>query len=177
MVLVLSTLLPVGAVEADQNDARLDGLFLIMQETEQLDVVTAAESQIWQIWLQHDNIQTQTRLAEGVAAIDRDPYKALLIFNALIDDAPDFAEIWNKRATLFYLFGEYGASARDIARTLELEPRHFGALSGLGLVYLAQDQLVKARSAFEAVLLVHPHSSGVRRNIEMIDRHMQRRAI
>jgi tetratricopeptide (TPR) repeat protein len=176
-MLALATLLPAGAVEADQNDARLDDLFLIMQETEQLDVVAAAESQIWQIWLQHDNIQTQTRLAEGVAAIDKDPYKALLIFNALIEDAPNFAEIWNKRATLFYLFGEYEASAGDIAKTLELEPRHFGALSGLGLVYLAQDQLVKARSAFEAVLLVHPHSSGVRQNIEMIDRHLQRSAI
>ena len=177
MAIAVLTLLVAGGTGADQHDARLDDLFLIMAETEDLNVAKVVEREIWRIWLQHDDSQTQKRLADGIDAMDREPYQALLIFDELIEEMPGFAESWNKRATLFYLFGDYDASARDIAKTLELEPRHFGALSGLGLVYMAQDQFVKARSAFEAVLLVHPHSTGARQNIEMIDRQLRRNTI
>ena len=173
----LLLLFPAGAATADQNDSRLDELFLIIQQTDDPEVADSVETVIWQIWLQHDNKQTQERLAEGSAAMNRDPRKALRIFDELIEEVPDFAEAWNKRATLYYLVGEHAASASDIEKTLELEPRHFGALSGLGLVYLAQDQLVKAKSAFEAVLLIHPHSSAARRNIESIDDHLRHDAI
>lgn len=173
----LLILFPAGLAIADQNDSRLDELFLIFQQTDNPEVVNNAETEIWQIWLQHDNKQTQERLAEGVAAMNRNPHKAFVIFNELIAEVPDFAEAWNKRATLYYMVGEYAASASDIERTLELEPRHFGALSGLGLVFLAQDQPVRAKSAFEAVLLLHPHSSAARRNIESIDDHLRRDAI
>ena len=109
--------------------------------------------------------------------MDENPRKALMIFNELVEEVPDFAEGWNKRATLYYLFGDYAASARDIEKTLELEPRHFGALSGLGLVHMAQNQYAKAKSAFEAALLIHPHSSGVRQNIKLINDYFRRNAI
>ena len=169
--------IPAGVAIADQNDSRLDELFLIIQQTDNPDVAYQVENEIWQIWLQHDNKGTQKRLAEGIAAMGRNPRKALLIFDELIEEVPDFAEGWNKRATLYYSFGKYAASASDIEKTLELEPRHFGALSGLGLVYWAQNQLVNARSAFEAVLLIHPHSSAVRQNIESINDSIRRSAI
>ena len=103
--------------------------------------------------------------------------KSLRIFTELTVEYPDFAESWNKRATLYYLYGQYAESASDIEKTLALEPRHFGALSGLGLVYLAQDQYVKAIAAFEAVLLITPHNDGVRNNIEMINSQLRRSAI
>ncbi|MCZ6618113.1 MAG: hypothetical protein O7E57_08260 [Gammaproteobacteria bacterium] len=173
----LLLLLSAGAASADQNDSRLDKLFLIIQQTDDPEVANNAENKIWEIWVQHDNIRTQERLAEGIVAMDNNPRKALRIFNELIEDVPDFAEGWNKRATLYYLFGEYAASASDIEKTLLLEPRHFGALSGLGLVYLAQNQYLRAKSVFEAVLLIHPHSSGVRQNIELIDDYVRRNTI
>ncbi len=175
--LSLLLLLPAGAASADQNDARLDNLFLIIQQTDDAKVANDAERKIWEIWIENDNQQTQERLAEGIAAMDENPRKALMIFNELVEEVPDFAEGWNKRATLYYLFGDYAASARDIEKTLELEPRHFGALSGLGLVHLAQNQYAKAKSAFEAALLIHPHSSGVRQNIESINDYFRRNAI
>jgi len=166
-----------GVTSADQKDSRLDELFRIIQETDDLLIADNIEDEIWEIWVQHDDRQAQERLAEGIAAMDGNPRKALSIFNKIIEDVPDFAEGWNKRATLYYLFGEHAASASDIEMTLVLEPRHFGALSGLGLVYMAENQYVKAKAAFEAVLLIHPHSSGVRRNIESIDDYLSRNTI
>ncbi|MCZ6617991.1 MAG: hypothetical protein O7E57_07635 [Gammaproteobacteria bacterium] len=170
-------LLTTGLTSADQNDSRLDELFFTIQQTDDAEVANTAENKIWEIWIQHDDKQTQERLAEGIAAMDGNPRKALSIFNKIIEDVPDFAEGWNKRATLYYLFGEHAASVSDIEMTLVLEPRHFGALSGLGLVYMAENQYVKAKAAFEAVLLIHPHSSGVRRNIESIDDYLSRNTI
>lgn len=173
----LVLLLSAATASADQNDPRLDELFLIIQQTDDANVANNVERQIWTIWLQHDNEQTQERLSAGIDAMDDDPRGALLIFNELINEAPDFAEGWNKRATLYYLFGEYAASTRDIEETLALEPRHFGALSGLGLVHLAQNQYVQAIAAFEAVLVIHPHSRGTRQNIKLINNYMRRHAI
>jgi len=166
-----------GGLIADQNDARLDELFLTIQQSESAAIARGAEDQIWNIWHQHDDPSVQARLAEGIRAMNDDPRRALHIFNALIEQHPDFAEGWNKRATLFYALGEYTASERDIERTLKLEPRHFGALSGLGLVLLATGDLVAARSTFEATLLIHPHARGARQNIKRITEHLRRETI
>ncbi|MCZ6641706.1 MAG: tetratricopeptide repeat protein [Gammaproteobacteria bacterium] len=173
----LLVLLLSGVSNADQNDARLDDLFRIIQHTDNPEIAFVTENKIWDIWFQHDDKRTQERLAEGTAAMETNPSKALLIFNELVEDVPDFAEGWNRRATLYYLLREYAASASDIEKTLELEPRHFGALSGLGLVYLAQEQYAEAKSAFEAVLLIYPHNRNVQKNIEMIDDYLRRKTI
>ena len=173
----LFLLLPSGLCQADQNDTRLDGLFNTIRQTASAEVANKTANAIWEIWLQNDNRQTQERLAQGIAAMDHNPSEALLIFNKLIVDVPEFAESWNKRATLYYLFGNYEASVSDIEKTLELEPRHFGALSGLGLVHLAQEKFVKAKAAFEAALLIHPHSRSIQRNIELVDNYIRRNAV
>ena len=170
-------MLTAGMVSADQNDSRLDELFRIIQQTDNPELAYGVEDKIWEIWFQHDDQRTQERLAEGTAAMETNPGKALLIFNELVEEVPDFAEGWNRRATLLYLLREYAASARDIEKTLELEPRHFGALSGLGLVYLAQQQYVEAKSAFEAVLLIYPHNRNVQKNIELINDYLRRNTI
>ena len=88
--------------------------------------------------------------------------KLLLVSN------PDFAEGWNKRATLYYLVGNTDASIEDIKRTLELEPRHFGALSGLGLVYLQQGKLALAEEAFLQLITVHPNSPSAQDNLRLV---------
>ena len=78
--------------------------------------------------------------------------ESIATFARIVGLAPEFAEGWNKRATAYYLAGELDASIRDVERTLALEPRHFGALSGLGLIYLARDDELGALRAFEATL-------------------------
>jgi tetratricopeptide (TPR) repeat protein len=93
---------------------------------------------------------------------------ALRVFTAVIDQQPAYAEAWNRRATLHYLMGNFAESVSDIDQTLKLEPRHFGALSGLGLVYLQQNNLLKAREAFESLLSIHPNSQAARQNLESV---------
>lgn len=89
----------------------------------------------------------------------------------------DFAEAWNKRATLHYLLGNYEESLADIEQVLELEPRHFGALSGKGLVHLQRGELTRAKEAFTALLSVHPNSPGARNNLELIEQEIRRSLI
>jgi tetratricopeptide (TPR) repeat protein len=108
-------------------------------------------------------------MARGSEALARrDHLEARDAFDELVRRAPDFAEGWNKRATLHFVAGDYRASVEDIRRTLALEPRHFGALSGLGLIYLAVDRPKAAARSFEAALAIHPHLSGARAQVEML---------
>src|SRR3546814_6374505 len=93
---------------------------------------------------------------------------ALHTFTTLVEDAPDFAEAWNKRATVHFLMGHLAESAADVAETLRLEPRHFGALSGLGQIELLRDDLEGALEAFRAALKVHPHLPGAAAAVERL---------
>jgi len=97
---------------------------------------------------------------------------ALERFDRMVAQAPDFAEGWNKRATLHYLMGNYSASVRDIQRTLDLEPRHFGALSGLGLIYDALEQPAAALRSFEAAVAINPHLGSINARIEQLRREL-----
>ena len=103
--------------------------------------------------------------------------EALLIFSQITENFPRYAEGWNKRATLYYMLGSFEESIADIEKTLELEPRHFGALSGLGLVYLQQDELGKARQAFEDLIAVHPNSRNAQENLEYVLERMRTEVI
>jgi tetratricopeptide (TPR) repeat protein len=170
-------LISAGGAVADQNDTRLNELFAIIAQVEHQRVSAEVEQQIWEIWLSHEDDGIEARLAAGVTAMNHDPRLAFNILTELTEEVPDFAEAWNKRATLYYLLGDYAASHSDILRTLELEPRHFGALSGLGLVHLALGQYVEAITAFEGVLRVHPQSKAAQDNIDKINRHLRRQAI
>ena len=106
----------------------------------------------------------------GVTRMNQSRYTdAMLIFSQLIENFPGYAEGWNRRATLHYVLGNYEESIADIERVLDLEPRHFGALSGLGLVYLQQEQLSEAKQAFENLIDVHPNSPNARENLRRVN--------
>jgi tetratricopeptide (TPR) repeat protein len=83
-------------------------------------------------------------------------------FDLLVMREPGFAEAWNKRATLRYLLGDDEGSIADIRHTLVLEPRHFGALSGLALIYARQERPAQALQSLEAALQIHPFLPGGR---------------
>lgn len=168
---------PAGqAARADQEDPRLDGLFERLQTTGDRGDARALEQQIWQIWVASEDPSVNRLMRSGLAAMRARRYQtALATFTRLVEAAPEFAEGWNKRATVHYLMGNLRASVLDIQKTLALEPRHFGALFGLGLIYDALDQPAAALRSYEATLEINPHSSSTRRRIEELRRELQGR--
>ncbi|MEQ8966871.1 MAG: tetratricopeptide repeat protein [Azospirillaceae bacterium] len=129
------------------------------------------ERLIWTAWLSYDGE------AEGVAeAMDRGNRlmrasrleEAEAAFAEAIEGDPAYAEAWNRRATVRYLRGDYAGSIADIRAVLALQPRHFGALSGLGLCLVALDRPADALDAFEAGLDVHPFMPGPRAQVDRL---------
>ncbi len=154
---------------ARQDDTRLDKLFDTLQTTTSKSEAQIVAARIWELWFQSGRPDIDNLLARGGEAMNRGDFKeALDRFNDVIAEDPDLAEGWNRRATLYYLMGEYEASIADIESTLALEPRHFGALSGLGLVNIRLERFDAAIEAFEAALKVNPHSLGARENIRLL---------
>jgi tetratricopeptide (TPR) repeat protein len=144
-----------------QGDPRLDDLFARLKTSQNPIESRFIEQAIWQIWLVSGDDTVDRLMVKGVEAMSEQNFdEALTAFDELVRLAPDFAEGWNKRATLHYVMGELAASLADIDRTLKLEPRHFGALSGRGLVYIALGKEEPALAAFEAALAVYPNLQG-----------------
>ena len=161
------------AVRSDQRDARLDPLFARLQSTPSDQEAQAIEQRIWLIWSEAGDPQIDLLLQEGVLAMSQARYPvALERFDRTVAQAPGFAEGWNKRATLHYLMGDFRASVLDIQRTLDLEPRHFGALSGLGLIYDALDRPAAALRSFEAAFTINPHLQSIELRIIELRRQL-----
>jgi tetratricopeptide (TPR) repeat protein len=152
---------------ADQDDPRLNALFELLQTTPNPEEAHAVEERIWLVWLEADDAGLNRLMQQGIVAMRNRRYgTALQAFDLMVEQAPEFAEGWNKRATVHFLIGNWQASVRDIQRTLALEPRHFGALFGLGMIYDALGQPEAALRSFEATLALNPHSESTRRSIE-----------
>src|ERR1700688_4317521 len=121
-----------GLARADQTDKALVALFAELKATTDAARGTALTRRIWEIWLEPRDDKTAALLGKGIEAMGEEDYAAALQdFDKLVVLAPDFAEGWNRRATLRYLMDDLDGSVSDIERTLALEPRHFRALSGL----------------------------------------------
>jgi tetratricopeptide (TPR) repeat protein len=125
-----------------------------------------AEAALWAMWCRSGRPELDRRLAEAVAAMERRNFAdAERGLGALIEDAPDWAEAWNKRATVRYLAADYEGSIADCRQTLARKPHHFGALSGQGLCHMALGQFAPAAALFRRTLAVHPHLAAVRQNL------------
>jgi tetratricopeptide (TPR) repeat protein len=173
--LALAAIIPLQ-VKADQMDRRLDDLFQRLAETSSPAEAAATEDAIWTLWMAHPDERAQRYMFAGVRQMNEGQlHDALITFSRLVEMAPKFAEAWNKRATVYYMLQDYDASARDIAETLKLEPRHFGALSGLGLVNIALGRFQAAIAAFEMALAHHPHLRGARENIRNLKEELKER--
>lgn len=167
--------LTAGAVEARQDDARLDELFQRLQQANDPREARLIEGLIWTLWFESGDPETERLLAAGNDAMGAGHHQeALRLFDRVIERDPAFAEGWNRRATLYYLMGDYDASVRDIQETLIREPRHFGALSGLGLINTALERWESAIKAYEEALKVAPLLPGAQRNIEELRKRLNR---
>ena len=164
------------ASPADQNDPALDGLFERLAITTSDEEASNITHEIWQRWTANDDPNVSQLMQIGIRALNYSTYrKALQSFDRVIEIAPEFAEGWNKRATLYYHIKEYRRSIDDIKKTLRLEPRHFGAWSGLGLVSIAQENYSGALAAFKKALSINPHISNIRRYVHKLEDWQQRK--
>lgn len=174
LLFILAISLTNPLLYADQTDDRLTALFATLQVTENPRTIQVTESQIWEIWLQHANADVEQLMLVGTQRMNAQRFaEAMVVFNRLTEGFPNYAEGWNKRATLHYVLGNFDASVSDIEKTLELEPRHFGALSGLGMVYIQRKELAKAKRAFETLIEVHPNSPNAKQNLELVEEQLR----
>lgn len=173
LVLPLAVL-ALAPARAAQDDPRLKALFQTLKNASSDEAASDSERQIWRIWTENKNPEVERLMQQGIAAMaEDDERQALDKFDAVVRYDKNFAEGWNKRATVEFAMGDFDASIADIERTLALEPRHFGALSGLGEIYLTLGRKPLALKAFRDALTIDPHLRDVREATEKLEKELQ----
>ena len=142
---------------ADERQSELDKLFNDLK-INNASLSFKTEQKIWKMWSTHPSDQKLTEmLSKGSDLVNNQKLnEAIIIFSKVIDLDPDWAEAWNKRATVLYLIGEYQESQNDIDKVLKLEERHFGALAGQGLVNIQLKNYEKAIMSYEKAKKIYP---------------------
>ena len=130
-----------------------------------------AEGALWEVWSRSGDRETDLLLAIGTEQLGaRQLPSAIAVFTKVIERRPDFAEGWNKRATAYYLAGDYARSLADCDEVIKRNPQHFGALSGYGMIYIELDQPGRALTYFERALAVNPNMRQVEATVEVLRR-------
>jgi len=134
-----------------------------------------AEQGLWLLWSRSGDPRIDAVMAQGGEQMQAGRYaEAIKIFTSVIKAKPQFAEGWNKRATAYYLAGDYDKSIADCGEVLKRNPKHFGALSGMGLVYTKLERYDEALKWFRKALDVNPNMVGVEMNIELLKQKQQK---
>lgn len=168
LTMLVITLLS-STLSADQNDPRLPALFETLEGATNPAIAATTEQEIWRIWHTSPSDDALAIMTDARRALDTGDFDtAMLKLNALVSQYPDYAEAWNQRAIVLYLAEDFEGSLRDVRRAIALEPRHFGAYSGMGQCYIRLDQPELALEAFEAALEIHPWLSNVKQQMDML---------
>ena len=129
------------------------------------------ERGLWEVWSRSGELEIDALFANGVQEMSEGLGEtAVRTFTRIIERRPDFAEGWNKRATVLYLLGEYQKSLADCDEVMKRNPHHFGALSGYGMIYLKLGDPGRALSYFERALAVNPNLTQVEENVQALRR-------
>lgn len=154
---------------------QLDGLFLRLASAGP-DEVADIEDMIWALWTHHADAAAEDAMKRACGAMAHGRHaEAEELLDRLVVERPDWAEAWNKRATLYFLVDRVAESVADIGRTLEIEPRHFGALCGFGQICLRSGEEAAALAAFEAALRLHPALKGLPGTVAVLTQRQSRR--
>ena len=162
---------------ADQKN--LDQLFQKLKIENNQNIARNIEDQIWKLWTTHqnDNSLTQMMSYGTVLMNNRNYEEANRIFTKIINADPTWAEGWNKRATVYYYQKKYELSQLDINKVIELENRHFGALSGQGMVQIKLDNLEKALESYKKVLEIYPSNKAAKTLVDEIKQAIKEETI
>ena len=180
--IIILSLLIFSNVSAEKRDNELKDLFKQLKNSENTQAIEI-ENKIWKIWITHPSedrrgYRLTELLAQGSILINqRKLNKAYGLFSQIILEDPKWAEAWNKRATVLYMMGNYEQSQNDINEVLKLEERHFGALSGQGLVQIKLKNYKKAIESYKKVEKLYPSIEAPKLMIPRIKKLIKEQSI
>jgi tetratricopeptide (TPR) repeat protein len=167
-----------SSAQADQRDQRLDDLFDQLASSEDAEKRLEAENIIWEIWFESGSAEVDELMATAQEAADQGKLEAAeKFYDSIIELAPDFAEGWNRRATIRYYQRDYEGSLEDIRQTLILEPRHYGAVWGLGMILGLRQEFDKSIAAFKQLLKIKPYADGIHDRIDLLKQELTKSAV
>jgi tetratricopeptide (TPR) repeat protein len=156
----------------------LDFLFGALKAAPDADSAKQVENRIWALWLASGSDTANLLMTRTKSAIDSQDLKlALELLDAIIKIKPDYVEAWNRRATIHYMRKEYGEALMDIRQVLTREPRHFGAMSGLGMVLQEFGDEKGALVVFRRVLEINPHMAKIGEQVKSLSEKLEGRDI
>jgi len=163
LVVLLGVMLGWSALAQEgRSNAMLDTLFAKLQTATDPMAIQSLEAAIWEQWTMVPDAAQRELMMRGIAQMQQRELKASVeTFSKLIEMAPQLSEAWNKRATAYWLLGDFSASISDICETVRREPRHFGAYSGLGMIRAEMGEYSRAVAAFELARKYNPHIVGI----------------
>ena len=175
---IIILLLSTTVLSANERETQLDKLFNELKKNISSSSPRIAE-QIWTLWSTHPTDEKLTSiLDEGSRLVqDQKLVKAIDIFTDAIEMDPTWAEAWNKRATVYYMIGEFQKSQDDIDKVLELEGRHFGALAGQGMINIKLKNYDKAKLSYQKAQEIYPAMKSSKMMIEQIEELIKRQSI
>jgi tetratricopeptide (TPR) repeat protein len=170
---------PEATTEADRHRAAiLDDLFAKLKAARSQDEADAVIARIWEAWARSGRDDVDVLISRAVANMaGRHFGLARLLLDEIIELAPNFAEAWNKRATLFYNMGQYQAALDDIATALRLESRHFGALAGRAAIYADTNRWKEALESYRAALAINPFLTSRAKVLPELERRAGERGL
>jgi len=178
LLFLLIYLFSITTSYANDRDVRLNQLFDELK-VNKTNVASNVAQEIWSLWSTHPTDQRLTSiLDEGSRLVqDRQLNRAITVFSEAIELDPTWAEAWNKRATVYYMVGEFKKSQDDIDKVLELEKRHFGALAGQGMVNIKLKNYDKAKRSYQKAQEIYPAMKSSKVMIEQIEELIKRQSI
>jgi tetratricopeptide (TPR) repeat protein len=156
----------------------IDFLFDALKAAPDAEIAKQVENRIWAIWLASGSDTADLLMSRVKAAIEgKDARLAIQLLGSIIEIKPDYIEAWNRRATLFFAMKDYGRAMADIQEVLNREPRHFGALAGLGMILEEVGESKQALDAYRKALAVNPHMQKIPEHVKALAEKVEGRDI
>jgi tetratricopeptide (TPR) repeat protein len=157
-----------GTVEKPKAE-KLDELFATLKSAKSDAAAKTAEGEILRLWLDSGSDTVDILMVWAIRAMGAKEYStALDLLDRIVTMKPDYIEGWNKRATVYFLTDDYAKSIADIGRTLALDPRHFGALAGLGMIMHGLGDDKRAIEAYKGALAVDPYLDNIKKALDAL---------
>jgi tetratricopeptide (TPR) repeat protein len=156
----------------------IDFLFDALKAAPDAEIAKQVENRIWALWLASGSDTADLLMSRVKAAIEaKDTRLAIQLLDSIIEIKPDYIEAWNRRATLFFAMKDYGRAMADIQEVLNREPRHFGALAGLGMILEELGDNKQALEAYRKALAINPHMQRIPEQVKALAEKVEGRDI